>query len=251
MAIKTGKQYIDSLRDGRKLYIDGKVVSDVTAYQPLQGVIDTIASLCDDQHDPALPRSADLQVAHDRRGGEHDLSRGAHGRGVQGPRRLLSPARAAHLRPDGTVDRFHVGLPGRPGGGAAGARQDRGGRPRPGHGRALPRERPAGHPCADRSADRPLDARCAVAGGPGRRAEGRGRRRQRLPHALDSRAGRQRVLRRPLLSAQAGRGEVRPRLRGADERARASRSWPARAFIAARTPSTGRSAAGSTKATPS
>ena len=32
MAIKTGKQYIDSLRDGRRLYIDGKVVSDVTAY---------------------------------------------------------------------------------------------------------------------------------------------------------------------------------------------------------------------------
>ena len=53
MPIKTGKQYIDSLRDGRKLYIDGKVVSDVTAYKPLQGVIDTIASLCDDQHDPA------------------------------------------------------------------------------------------------------------------------------------------------------------------------------------------------------
>ena len=53
MAIKTGKQYIDSLRDGRKLYIDGKVVSDVTAYKPLQGVIGTIASLHDDQHDPA------------------------------------------------------------------------------------------------------------------------------------------------------------------------------------------------------
>ena len=53
MAIKTGKQYIESLRDGRRLYIDGKVVSDVTAYPPLQGVIDTIASLCDDQHDPA------------------------------------------------------------------------------------------------------------------------------------------------------------------------------------------------------
>ena len=52
MAIKTGKQYIDSLRDGRRLYIDGKVVSDVTAYKPLQGVIGTIASLCDDQHDP-------------------------------------------------------------------------------------------------------------------------------------------------------------------------------------------------------
>jgi 4-hydroxyphenylacetate 3-monooxygenase len=49
MAIKTGKQYIDSLRDGRKLFIDGKVITDVTAYAPLQGVIHTIASLYDDQ----------------------------------------------------------------------------------------------------------------------------------------------------------------------------------------------------------
>jgi len=54
MPIKTGKEYIESLRDGRRLFIDGKVVSDVTAYPPLQGVIGTIASLCDDQHDPAL-----------------------------------------------------------------------------------------------------------------------------------------------------------------------------------------------------
>jgi 4-hydroxyphenylacetate 3-monooxygenase len=51
MPIKTGKQYIDSLRDGRKLHIDGKVVTDVTAYPPLQGIIGTIASLYDDQHD--------------------------------------------------------------------------------------------------------------------------------------------------------------------------------------------------------
>ncbi|MBL6652010.1 MAG: 4-hydroxyphenylacetate 3-hydroxylase, partial [Reyranella sp.] len=54
MPIMTGKQYVDSLRDGRRLFIDGKVVSDVTAYPPLQGVIGTIAALYDDQHDPAL-----------------------------------------------------------------------------------------------------------------------------------------------------------------------------------------------------
>ena len=54
MPIRTGQQYIDSLRDGRRLFIDGKVVSDVTGYPPLQGVIGTIAGLHDDQHDPAL-----------------------------------------------------------------------------------------------------------------------------------------------------------------------------------------------------
>ena len=47
------KQYVESLRDGRKLHIDGKVVTDVTTYPPLQGIIGTIAALYDDQHDPA------------------------------------------------------------------------------------------------------------------------------------------------------------------------------------------------------
>ena len=53
MAIKTGKEYVDSLRDGRTLYIDGALVNDVTGYPPLQGIIGTLASLYDDQHDPA------------------------------------------------------------------------------------------------------------------------------------------------------------------------------------------------------
>jgi 4-hydroxyphenylacetate 3-monooxygenase len=52
MPIKTGKQYVESLRDGRTLHIDGKVITDVTAYPPLQGIIGTIAGLYDDQHDP-------------------------------------------------------------------------------------------------------------------------------------------------------------------------------------------------------
>jgi aromatic ring hydroxylase len=54
MPIKTGKQYIHSLNDGRRLFIDGQLVSDVTGYAPLQGVIATIAALHDDQHDPKL-----------------------------------------------------------------------------------------------------------------------------------------------------------------------------------------------------
>src|SRR4051794_38281665 len=52
MSIKTGPEYIGSLRYGRTLYIEGALVSDVTSYPPLQGVIGTLASLCDDQHDP-------------------------------------------------------------------------------------------------------------------------------------------------------------------------------------------------------
>lgn len=50
MGIKTGKQYIESLSDGRKLYIDGKLIRDVAAYAPMRAVIETIAALYDDQH---------------------------------------------------------------------------------------------------------------------------------------------------------------------------------------------------------
>lgn len=54
MGIRTGQQYIESLRDGRRLLIDGKEINDVSSYAPMQGVIKTIASLYDQQHDPAL-----------------------------------------------------------------------------------------------------------------------------------------------------------------------------------------------------
>lgn len=54
MGIRTGQQYIESLRDGRRLLIDGKEIRDVTAYAPMKGVIETIAQLHDQQFDPAL-----------------------------------------------------------------------------------------------------------------------------------------------------------------------------------------------------
>ena len=88
MPIKTGKQYIDSLRDGRRLYIDGKVVTDVTDYPPLQGVIGTIAGPARRPARSGPARPPGLHVADDGRAGEHDLSRSAHARGV----RTHSPA---------------------------------------------------------------------------------------------------------------------------------------------------------------
>ncbi len=54
MGIRTGLDYVASLRDDRRLFIDGRQVPDVTAYAPMRGVIDTIAALHDAQFDPAL-----------------------------------------------------------------------------------------------------------------------------------------------------------------------------------------------------
>lgn len=52
MTIRTGQQYIDSLRDERVIYIDGERVKDVTRDRRFQGAVQTIASLYDLQHDP-------------------------------------------------------------------------------------------------------------------------------------------------------------------------------------------------------
>ena len=53
MGIRTGAEYRESLRDGRSIYVNGEQVKDVTTYPPFQGVVDTIASLYDLQHEPA------------------------------------------------------------------------------------------------------------------------------------------------------------------------------------------------------
>ncbi len=52
MGARTGKAYIEGLRDGRYIYVNGELVRDVTQYPPFQGVIHTLADLYERQHDP-------------------------------------------------------------------------------------------------------------------------------------------------------------------------------------------------------
>jgi 4-hydroxyphenylacetate 3-monooxygenase/anthranilate 3-monooxygenase (FAD)/4-hydroxyphenylacetate 3-monooxygenase len=52
VGIRSGPEYVESLRDGRHLHIDGNLVTDVTQYAPFQGIIGTLASLYDAQQDP-------------------------------------------------------------------------------------------------------------------------------------------------------------------------------------------------------
>jgi 4-hydroxyphenylacetate 3-monooxygenase len=51
MGIRTGKELVESLRDGRTVYVNGERVKDVTAYPPFKGVVATLASLYDLQHE--------------------------------------------------------------------------------------------------------------------------------------------------------------------------------------------------------
>src|ERR1700726_3211841 len=45
--VKTREQYLESLRDGRQVYFDGKPVEDVTKFQPLKWGLETYASIYD------------------------------------------------------------------------------------------------------------------------------------------------------------------------------------------------------------
>src|SRR5690606_30207250 len=51
--IRTGKDYLKSLNDGRKVYIDGELVKDVTTHPALKGISHTVAQLYDQIADPA------------------------------------------------------------------------------------------------------------------------------------------------------------------------------------------------------
>jgi aromatic ring hydroxylase len=50
----TGSEYLESLRDGREVYIDGERVADVTAHPAFRNAARSVARLYDALHDPAL-----------------------------------------------------------------------------------------------------------------------------------------------------------------------------------------------------
>ena len=49
MAIRSGKNYIESLRDGREVWHAGKRIDDVTTHPGFTGTIKTLADLYDRQ----------------------------------------------------------------------------------------------------------------------------------------------------------------------------------------------------------
>jgi 4-hydroxyphenylacetate 3-monooxygenase len=51
--MRTGRQYLESLRDGRRIYLDGERVGDVPEHPAFRGVTRTVAALYDAALDPA------------------------------------------------------------------------------------------------------------------------------------------------------------------------------------------------------
>jgi 4-hydroxyphenylacetate 3-monooxygenase len=60
VAARTGKEFLEGLRDGREVWLDGLRVDDVTAHPALAGAAQTLADLYDLQHeDPDVLLTAD------------------------------------------------------------------------------------------------------------------------------------------------------------------------------------------------
>src|ERR671922_160708 len=91
MPIRRGEEYLESLRDGRRVWLMGQRVEDVTSHPALAGCARSVAAVYDLQHDPAhqelltmpspttrqrgslaylLPRSVD-ELARQRRASPH------------------------------------------------------------------------------------------------------------------------------------------------------------------------------------
>jgi len=51
--VRTGAQYVESLKDGRQVYINGSKVDDVTTHPAFRNVVKTVAELYDIASDPA------------------------------------------------------------------------------------------------------------------------------------------------------------------------------------------------------
>src|SRR5438477_1812789 len=54
MALRTGKEFLEALKDGRQIFIDGERIADVTKDRRLAAAAHSVAELYDMQHDPAL-----------------------------------------------------------------------------------------------------------------------------------------------------------------------------------------------------
>ena len=68
--VKDGKKHLESLRDGRRVFIDGKLVDDVTTHPAFRNSVQSSCSLYDFQ---ALPENRELMTFETETG--HQVSR--------------------------------------------------------------------------------------------------------------------------------------------------------------------------------
>ncbi|MER3602315.1 MAG: hypothetical protein C4339_06355 [Nitrososphaerota archaeon] len=75
MGVRTGAQYIESLKDSRTVYLRGRRVEDVTSEEAFRHIIGTIASLYDLQHHPSHREAMTYEEGGERFGNIFRLTR--------------------------------------------------------------------------------------------------------------------------------------------------------------------------------
>ena len=75
--IRTGSEYLESLRDAREVYIDGQRVGDLAAHPMLRPLIGIRARIYDLQHEPTTRASLTYQQAGDLNAVSNKLPREA------------------------------------------------------------------------------------------------------------------------------------------------------------------------------
>jgi 4-hydroxyphenylacetate 3-monooxygenase len=68
MTLMTGQQYRESLRDGRRVWIEGEFVENVTRHPAFAGMIDAMAKVYDMQHDDRFRDALTFESNGVRRG---------------------------------------------------------------------------------------------------------------------------------------------------------------------------------------
>ena len=103
MGARRGQEYIEGLRDGRRIYVKGELVRDVTSYPPVPGRNTDAGRLVRPSARPRLSGLADLPFAGLCRSGQYFIHTGE-----DLERNAAASARRAHamradLGPDGAL----------------------------------------------------------------------------------------------------------------------------------------------------
>jgi 4-hydroxyphenylacetate 3-monooxygenase len=113
---QTGDEYLESLRDGREIYIYGERVADVTSHPAFRNTARMTARLFDALHDPA--RRDKLLLPTDTDGGKRTLQGAEDGRGIDRGLRRDRRWQMDHLLLDGPLPDYKAAFWGTLGGNA-------------------------------------------------------------------------------------------------------------------------------------
>ena len=83
--MRTGAEYLRSLNDGRRVFVDGESVKDVTAHPAFRQAARSVANLYRHRGRSGAARAHDVCVAEDRPAGVAGLANPAHATPICAP----------------------------------------------------------------------------------------------------------------------------------------------------------------------